>query len=324
MTTSSLLLERPDRLTPAPAIAVVARLRSRLRAALRGNDEACDLALACLLARGHLLIEDAPGLGKTTLAKAVAALVGGRFNRIQCTPDLLPSYITGFTIYDQHTGRFEFRAGPVFADVLLADEINRATPRCQSALLEAMSERQVTSDNASRPLAANFFVVATQNPLEHLGTYPLPEAQLDRFALALRIGPPDRTSEIELLQQAQAGCAADIGDTEPLLDPAGLIDLQEAVVAVPVADRVVAYLVDLGRWCSERLGGQRGPSPRGLLVWQRVAQAWALLEGRDHVLPDDVRQVAVPVLGVRLGLPEAETAAVVAAAMDHVSVPVGR
>jgi MoxR-like ATPase len=324
MTTSSLLLERPDRLTPAPAIAVVARLRSRLRAALRGKDEACDLALACLLARGHLLIEDAPGLGKTTLAKAVAALVGGRFNRIQCTPDLLPSDITGFTIYDQHTGRFEFRAGPVFADVLLADEINRATPRCQSALLEAMSERQVTSDNASRPLAANFFVVATQNPLEHLGTYPLPEAQLDRFALALRIGPPDRTSEIELLQQAQAGCAADIGDTEPLLDPAGLIDLQEAVVAVPVADRVVAYLVDLGRWCRERLGGQRGPSPRGLLVWQRVAQAWALLEGRDHVLPDDVRQVAVPVLGVRLGLPEAETAAVVAAAMDHVSVPVGR
>ena len=147
---------------------------------------------------------------------------------------------------------------------------------------------------------------------------------LDRFALALRIGPPDRTSEIELLQQAQAGCAADAGDTEPLLDPAGLIDLQEAVVAVPVADRVVAYLVDLGRWCRERLGGQRGPSPRGLLVWQRVAQAWALLEGRDHVLPDDVRHVAVPVLGVRLGLPEAETAAVVAAAMDHVSVPVGR
>jgi len=324
MTAPSLLLERPDPRTPSPAIALVARLRARLRMALRGKDAACDLALACLLARGHLLIEDAPGLGKTTLAKAVAALVGGRFTRIQCTPDLLPSDITGFTIYDQHTGRFEFRAGPVFADVLLADEINRATPRCQSALLEAMSERQVTIDDASRRLAANFFVVATQNPLEHLGTYPLPEAQLDRFALTLRIGPPDRASEIDLLRRAQAGGGADEGDAEPLLDPAGLIDLQEAVAAVPVADRVAAYLVDLGRWCRDRLGGQRGPSPRGLLVWQRVAQAWALLEGRAHVLPDDVRQVAVPVLGVRLGLPEAEAAAIVAAAVEQVPVPVER
>ena len=322
--TTSMMLERLPRSGPTDDMPIVGRLRARLRTALRGKDEACDLALACLLARGHLLIEDAPGLGKTTLAKAIAALVGGRFTRVQCTPDLLPSDITGFTVYDQHTRRFEFRPGPVFADVLLADEINRATPRCQSALLEAMSERQVTSDDASRPLAASFFVVATQNPLEHLGTYPLPEAQLDRFALALRIGPPDRTSEIELLRQARAGGAAESDDTEPLLDPAGLFDLQEAVAAVPVADRVVAYLVDLGRWCRERLGGRRGPSPRGLLVWQRVAQAWALLEGRDHVLPDDVRQVAVPVLGVRLGLPESETAAVVAAAMDHVPVPVGR
>lgn len=303
---------------------MVGLLRARLRAALRGKDEACDLALAALLAAGHLLIEDAPGLGKTTLAKAIAGLVGGRFTRIQCTPDLLPTDITGFMMYDQHARRFEFRSGPVFAYVLLADEINRATPRCQSALLEAMSERQVTIDDTSHRLAANFFVVATQNPLEHLGTYPLPEAQLDRFALRLRIGPPDRQSEIDLLRQAQHPVPrADEAD-EPLLDPAGLVAVQAAVASLPMADRVVAYLVDLGRRCREQLGGQRGPSPRGMLVWQRVAQAWAMLEGRGHVLPDDVRQVAGPVLGVRLGLADAEAAAVVSAAVDHVPVPVER
>lgn len=281
------------------------------------------MALACLLARGHLLVEDAPGLGKTTLAKAVAALVGGRFTRVQCTPDLLPTDITGFTMYEQHTRQFEFRPGPVFADVLLADEINRATPRCQSALLEAMSERQVTIDGTARPLAANFFVVATQNPLEHLGTYPLPEAQLDRFALRLEIGPPDRATEIELLEQAQR--PAEAADTlPPLLDPARLVALQAAVAALPLADRVIGYLVDLGRRCRERLGGTRGPSPRGLLAWQRVAQARALLEGRDHVLPDDVRRVAAAVLGVRLGLSAADTLALVAEVLADVPVPIGR
>jgi MoxR-like ATPase len=208
--------------------------------------------------------------------------------------------------------------------VLLADEINRATPRCQSALLEAMSERQVTIDDTSHPLAAHFFVVATQNPLEHLGTYPLPEAQLDRFALKLRIGPPDRTSEIELLRTARGSVGADGPDPETLLDPAGLAGLQEAVAGVPVSDRVAGYLVDLGRWCRERLGGDRGPSPRALLIWQRVAQAWAVIEGRDHVLPDDIRRVAVPVLSVRLGLPDAEAVSIIAAAMDQFPVPVAR
>jgi MoxR-like ATPase len=319
-----MMLELPRRPT-GPAVApLVGRLRGRLRTALRGKDEACDLALACLLARGHLLIEDAPGLGKTTLAKAVAGLVGGRFTRIQCTPDLLPTDVTGFTIYDQHVGRFDFRPGPVFADVLLADEINRATPRCQSALLEAMSERQVTIDDTSHPLAAGFFVVATQNPLEHLGTYPLPEAQLDRFALKLRLGAPDRQTEIELLRRGREPAASEADDEEPLLDPAGLAAVQEAVAAVPVADRVAAYLVDLGRCCRERLGGQRGPSPRALLGWQRLAQAWAVLEGRGHVLPDDVRQVAVPTLSVRLGLADSEAESLVAAAFEQVPVPVRR
>lgn len=322
--TTSLMLEPPRRPVATAVAPLVGRLRARLRIALQGKHEACDLALACLLARGHLLIEDAPGLGKTTLAKAMARLVGGRFSRIQCTPDLLPTDITGLTIYDQRAGNFEFRPGPVFADVLLADEINRATPRCQSALLEAMSERQVTIDDTSHRLAANFFVVATQNPLEHLGTYPLPEAQLDRFAVKLRIGPPGRQTEIDLLRQAQEPAAAVEGHDEPLLDPAGLVALQETVAAIPVADQVVAYLIDVGRWCRDRLGGQRGPSPRALLGWQRLAQAWAVIEGRGHVLPDDVRRVALPMLSVRLGLPDAEAEALVDAAFDQIPVPVGR
>jgi MoxR-like ATPase len=302
----------------APADGRVAALRRRLREALRGKDEACDLALACLLARGHLLIEDAPGLGKTTLAKALATLTSGRFARIQCTPDLLPTDVTGFRIYDQHARRFEFRPGPVFADVLLADEVNRATPRTQSALLEAMSERQVTIDDATHRLAETFFVVATQNPVEHLGTYPLPEAQLDRFALRLRIGEPDRATEIDLLRRARAGVVA--GADAPVLDPAALVALQEEVAGVTVREAVTAYLVDVGRACRE-LHGEGGPSPRGLLVWQRVAQAWALIEGRTHVLPDDVRRVAVPVLGVRLNLADEPCTALVHEAFARVRVP---
>lgn len=296
----------------------VAALRRRLRDALRGKDTACDLALACLLARGHLLIEDAPGLGKTTLAKALATLTSGRFARIQCTPDLLPTDVTGFRIYDQHARRFEFRPGPVFADVLLADEVNRATPRTQSALLEAMSERQVTIDDTTHRLAETFFVVATQNPVEHLGTYPLPEAQLDRFAMRLRIGEPDRATEIDLLRRARANVAG--GDDAPVLDPAALWTLQDEVARVTVHEAVIAYLVDVGRACRE-LHGEGAPSPRGLLVWQRVAQAWALVEGRTHVLPDDVRRVAVPVLGVRLGLADEPCAALVHEAFARVRVP---
>jgi MoxR-like ATPase len=303
---------------PAGPDGRVTALRTRLREALRGKNEVCDLALACLLARGHLLIEDAPGLGKTTLAKALATLTFGRFARIQCTPDLLPTDITGFRIYDQQARRFELRHGPVFADVLLADEINRATPRTQSALLEAMSERQVTIDDTTHRLADSFFVVATQNPLEHLGTYPLPEAQLDRFAMRLRIGEPDRATEIALLQRAHG--ADDDARGEPALDRATLRDLQEEVARLPVCPAVVAYLVDVGRACRE-IHGEGAPSPRGLLVWQRVAQAWARIEGRGHVLPDDVRRVATAVLGVRLNLADEPCTAVVHEAFSRVPVP---
>ena len=312
----------PERTDLDHSLGLVERLRHRLRETLRGKAEACDLALACLLARGHLLIEDPPGLGKTTLAKGLAALVGGRFARIQCTPDLLPTDITGFTLYNQQSRSFEFRAGPVFADVLLADEINRATPRTQSALLEAMAERQVTIDDDCHRLAKGFFVVATQNPLEHLGTYPLPEAQLDRFAMRLSIGAPDRATELALLEAARAPQHEE--DTpDAILDTAALERLQEMTSELLVNDAVAAYLVDVGRTCRELRGATGGPSPRGLLIWQRVAQAWAVIQGRDHVTPDDVRHVAGPVLGVRLELAPAESDRLVADALDRVAVPLG-
>ena len=304
------------------SLGLIDKLRHRLRETLRGKADVCDLALACLLARGHLLIEDPPGLGKTTLAKGLAALVGGRFARIQCTPDLLPTDITGFTLYNQQTRSFGFRPGPVFADVLLADEINRATPRTQSALLEAMAERQVTIDDDCHRLARGFFVVATQNPLEHLGTYPLPDAQLDRFAMRLSIGAPDRATELELLQEARGRERGDEA-LDAVIDQPALERLQETTAALLVTDAVAGYLVDVGRTCRELRGEAGGPSPRGLLIWQRVAQAWAAIQGRDHVTPDDVRHVAGPVLGVRLELAPAESKRLVADALDQVPVPLG-
>ncbi|MDY3561069.1 MoxR family ATPase [Gemmata sp. JC673] len=277
------------------------RLRAALNRALRGKPGVVEYVLAGLLARGHLLLEDLPGLGKTTLAKAVAAAVGGTFARVQCTPDLLPGDITGFSVFNQKTREFEFQPGPVFAEVLLADEVNRTTPRTQSALLEAMAERQATVDNVRHPLAPTFFVIATQNPVEHHGTYPLPEAQLDRFALKLSVGYPDRADELDLL----AGAIGDVSDARagaPVLAPGDLADLQGRVARVAVQPNVRAYLVDLGRATRAHAGVTLGLSPRGLLIWQRVAQAWAFLKGRPFVTPDDVQEVARPVLGVRLGL----------------------
>jgi MoxR-like ATPase len=296
-------------------------LRSALSRALRGKGQVLEYVLACLLARGHLLLEDLPGLGKTTLAKALAAAIGGRFARVQCTPDLLPGDITGFSVFNQKTREFEFLPGPVFADVLLADEINRTTPRTQSALLEAMGERQVTVDNVRHALAATFFVIATQNPVEHHGTYPLPEAQLDRFAMKLSIGYPERDDEVDML-------AAAVGDLsgrrsgERVLEGGQLEALQPQVAQVAVSPKVRAYLVDLGR--ATRSHGQvtLGLSPRGLLIWQRVAQAWAFLRQRPFVTPDDVQQTALPVLGVRLGITPEATTNVVQQIVESVPVPV--
>lgn len=292
-------------------------LRAALNQALRGKADVVERVLACLLARGHLLLEDLPGLGKTTLAKAIAAAVGGRFSRVQCTPDLLPGDVTGFSVFNQKTREFDFLPGPVFSDVLLADEINRTTPRTQSALLEAMAERQVTVDNVRHALSPTFFVIATQNPVEHHGTYPLPEAQLDRFAMKLSVGYPARDDEMGLLASA-VGQVADAPGQEPVLAEGELAALQERVARVAVQPNVQAYLVDLGRATRAHPKVPLGLSPRGLLTWQRVAQAWAFLKGRPFVTPDDVQEVAAPVLGVRLG---AEAAVVVPDVSNLVPVP---
>jgi MoxR-like ATPase len=277
----------------------IERLRSALNEALCGKAAVVEMVLACLLARGHLLFEDLPGLGKTTLAKALAHSVGGRFARVQCTPDLMPSDITGFNMFNQKTREFDFHEGPVFSDVLLADEINRATPRTQSALFEAMAERQVTVDKHCYPLPETFFVIATQNPLESHGAYPLPEAQLDRFAVKLSIGYPDRGSELEMLA-ADAARTQRRAAGEPVLAPGALAQLQHRVARVAVADSVQRYLVDLASATRTHRDVVLGLSPRGTLIWQRVAQARALLQGRQFVTPDDVQDVAAPVLGVRL------------------------
>ena len=303
--------------SPNPALDA---LRSALNAALRGKAEVIELVLACLLARGHLLLEDLPGLGKTTLAKALARAVGGCMSRVQCTPDLLPGDITGFSVFNQKTREFDFLPGPVFADVLLADEINRATPRTQSALLEAMAERQVTVDNVRHTLTPTFFVMATQNPLEHHGTYPLPEAQLDRFAMKLSIGYPGRDDEMELLAAA-VGHMDGLTEGEAVLGPGVLAGLQERVAKVVVGANVRSYLVDLGRATRAHPQVTLGLSPRGLLLWQRVAQAWAFLSERPFVTPDDVQRVAIPVLGVRLGLTPDAAAGLLSQILETVAVP---
>ncbi len=300
----------------------VEQLRVALNQALIGKEEIVEMVLACLLARGHLLFDDLPGLGKTTLAKTLAHAVGGNFARVQCTPDLLPADITGFNMFDQKTREFEFRRGPVFSDVLLADEINRATPRSQSALFEAMAERQVTIDSQTHPLSRSFFVIATQNPVESHGAYPLPEAQLDRFAMKLRIGYPDRDSELELLTVNTGVIDREQHLTEPVVTPSQLGDLQQQVAEIESAEKVKAYLVDLGRATREHREIALGLSPRGLITWLRVAQARAFLHQRNFVTPDDIQQVAVPVLEVRLAGEFDDAGSVIEDILRSVDVPV--
>jgi MoxR-like ATPase len=297
-------------------------VRGRLEGVLKGKQHVVQNVLVCLLARGHILLEDRPGLGKTTLAKALAESLGGRFARVQCTPDLLPSDITGFNIFNQKTREFEFRRGPVFSDILLADEINRATPRTQSALLEAMAERQVTVDAERFALTDEFFVIATQNPHEQHGTYPLPEAQLDRFAMKLEIGYPLREDERDMLRAAVATAGTiRSGPQEPVLDPGELSRMQDAVAAISVAAHVQDYLVRLAEASRSHRDITLGISPRGLLTWQRTAQASAFLAGRGFVTPDDVQRVAGPVLSVRLGIERPDAAAVIAALVRSVEAP---
>ncbi|MBI1757242.1 MAG: MoxR family ATPase [Fimbriimonas ginsengisoli] len=272
------------------------------RAIVGKTDTVADAVLA-LLCNGHLLIEDVPGVGKTTLAKALARSIGGDFRRIQFTPDLLPSDITGSSIFNQKTAQFEFRAGPVFGNIVLVDEINRATPKTQSALLEAMEERQVTTDGISRELPNPFFVLATQNSIEMTGTFPLPEAQLDRFFMRISLGYPERDSERTILRTQQADQPLD--SVREVISMKELLKMQAAVREVFVHESVRDYVVDVVRGTRESSQLHLGASPRGSLYLLRAAQAHAAMHGSEFVRPDDVKAVAVPVLAHRV-LPRAE------------------
>jgi len=299
----------------------IALLRKRLNTVLQGKEEVVHFVLVTLLARGHLLLEDRPGLGKTTLAKALASALGKRFARIQCTPDLLPGDITGFSIFNQKTQEFEFREGPVFAEVLLADEINRATPRTQSALLEAMAERQVTVDAQRYQLPAQFFVIATQNPLDQHGTYPLPEAQLDRFAMKLSIGYPEPEDERKMLAMAVGDTEETFIDSEPIFPPQRLVQLQNEVARVHVDSRLQDYLIALATATRNHPHVSLGVSPRGVLTWQRTAQAHAFLDGRNYVIPDDIQATALPVLRVRLGVDHDDATPLIHEFLETIPVP---
>jgi MoxR-like ATPase len=296
-------------------------LRTRLNGALQGKQAVVEHVLTGLLARGHILLEDLPGLGKTTLARALATAIGGRFARLQCTPDLLPNDITGFNLFNQKLREFEFMPGPVFSDVLLADEINRATPRAQSALLEAMAERQVTVDNERYALSSEFFVIATQNPIEHHGTYPLPEAQLDRFALKLSIGYPDPENELQMLASAVVDGDRTADPNEPILQPGELRQLQTIVARLPVAPALQRYLVDLAAVTRTESQFEHGLSPRALLMWQRLAQARAFLAQRSFVTPDDIQAVATPVLSVHVAASQSAVDDLAEQVLAHVPVP---
>jgi len=289
----------------APAVRAAAeQLRGNIARVIVGKQPIVELLLVALLCEGHVLLEDVPGTGKTTLARALASSIDCEFRRIQFTPDLLPTDVTGLSYFNQKLGEFQFRPGAIFANVLLTDEINRATPRTQSALLEAMQERQVTIDGETRPLGRPFIVLATQNPVELEGTFPLPEAQLDRFMLRLEVGYPAIEDEIEILQRYDH--ADPLADLQPVLGAADVVALQRAVRSIHVADPVRRYVVEIVRATRGNEDIQLGASPRGSLSLYRGAQALAALRGHDFVRPDDVKELAVPILGHRLILtPEA-------------------
>jgi MoxR-like ATPase len=263
-----------------------------------GKDQQVRLAVACLLAGGHLLIDDVPGVGKTTLAHALALAQGQKFNRVQFTSDLLPADVAGISVYEREKNGFVFHPGPIFTQVLLADEINRATPKTQSGLLEAMEERQVTTDGVTRALPEPFFVIATQNPAHQVGTFPLPESQLDRFLMCLSLGYPDPAAERALLMGEDR--RAMLKTIEPVMRPEELVDAQRSLRAIHASAALVDYLQALAQASRSGKLFAEGLSPRAVLALLQAARAWAALEGRDHVIPEDVQTLLVPVCAHRL------------------------
>ena len=302
---------------------------SNVEQVIQGKDDAVRLALVSLIAEGHLLIEDVPGVGKTSLAKALAASIECTWGRIQFTPDLLPSDVTGVAVYNRGTGRFEFRPGGIFANVVLADEINRASPKTQSALLEAMEERQVTIDTSTYRLDPPFIVIATQNPIEHEGTYPLPESQLDRFLMRIRMGYPARRAEIDILERHGTAVAVvdELTSVATTRDVAAMVAVAQAV---HVATSLKGYMVDIAEATRRHADLSLGVSPRATLALQKASRAWAAARGRDYVIPDDLKDLAVPVLEHRMALtPEAQLRGITAAevlddVLNTVAVPSGR
>lgn len=288
------------------AHARIAQIEQALNYIVLDKPQAIRLALACLLARGHLLLEDLPGMGKTVLAHALARVLGLEYRRVQFTSDMLPGDLTGAAMYVRDKGEFVFHPGPVFTQLLLADEINRASPKTQSALLEAMEERQVSSDGQTRLLPQPFFVIATQNPVDQLSTNPLPEAQMDRFLMRLSLGYPGRDAEMDILRGEDRRVLLE--RAEPLLDAASLLALQEAARRVHAADDLLAYVRALAEHTRQAAGLRFGLSPRGALALLAAARAWAFLDQREHALPADVQAVFPSVAGHRLGLPDARAA----------------
>ena len=301
------------------------RLATAVESVICGKRDVIDLVIASLVADGHVLLEDIPGVGKTSLAKALAAAIDGDFGRVQFTPDLLPTDVSGVSIFLRGSDTFEFRPGPVFANIVLADEINRASPKTQSALLEAMAERQVTVDGTTYELEAPFLVIATQNPIEHEGTFPLPDSQLDRFLMRIDVGYPDATAELAMLDTH--GTASPLDDVRPVVTTAEVLALRDAAVQIHVAPALKSYLVQMADATRSHPQLELGMSPRATLSMLRVTRVWAAMSDRDYVTPDDVKALAEPVLAHRLLVtPEADlqgisSSAILSDVLDTVPVP---
>jgi len=284
--------------TPLEAVDKINRLQTAIETVIKGKPEAVRLGIVGLIAGGHLLIEDVPGVGKTTLAHAMARALRCTFQRIQFTSDLLPSDVIGLSVFNQHTSVFEWKPGPIFANVVLADEINRTTPKTQSALLEAMAERHVTAEGVTHPLPAPFIVLATQNPIEHHGTYPLPESQLDRFMLRLRIGYPSTEDEKQILRDREY--QDPLEELQPVMTAAEIVELQRSVAEVSVDDALVEYLMRIVAATRESEMLDLGVSPRATLALFRAAQALALSEERSYCIPDDIKRLVIPTFAHRI------------------------